>query len=170
MIKFDDGLIQGYIDHENKRVHFYGAWQIEDWFKVSQFWPKKWRGIIGVHSGFADLADRAFLIKELPTDWEGWTISGHSMGGAIAVLLGYITGCPAETAGCPRIGLFTAWQLGKKRHVRYINRFDPIQRLPFAFFGFRHFGIKVVLESNSIGFDAHEPAEYQKQLPWVTYP
>ena len=170
MIKFDDGIVQGYIDHEAKRVHFYGAWQVEDWLKVGKFWPNIWRGLWGVHSGFAELADRAMKIPELPKDLTGWIVSGHSMGGAIAQLVGYITGAFVETAGSSRIALFTARRLKNVKHKRWVTEHDPVQYLPFAFWGFRHYGEKIIIPSTAKGIEAHEPKEYQKVLPWVTYP
>jgi len=170
MKQFDDGVIQGYIDEEKKRVHFYGAWQMEDWLKVGKFWPCIWRGLWGVHSGFAELTDRALAIPEIPKDLTGWIVSGHSMGGAIAQLFGYIHGIQVESAGSPRIALFTARKLRKSQHHRWVTKHDPVQYLPFAFFGFRHCGEKIVIPSTAKGIDAHEPKEYQKTLPWVTYP
>jgi hypothetical protein len=169
MQKFDDGIIQGYIDPVAKRLHFFGAYQIEDWLHVAQAWPCKWRGLFGVHRGFARLADR-WLSSNDPADYRGWTISGHSMGGAIALLVGYVVkDCTVETAGCPRVALWTAWGLNKVKHSRYVNKQDLVPNLPPRLFMYRHFGTKVVYPSVTNSIKAHEPKEYQNNLKWCLY-
>jgi hypothetical protein len=170
MTTFDDGIVQGYVD--GCHVHYFGAWQLEDWTHVLQCLPRwNFHGItLGVHRGFAKLAERA--IKMLP-DLPAYRLTGHSMGGAIALLVGYYLyrkgkAVTVETAGCPRtVYKWATKHFGSIPITRYVTIADPVQHLP-PFLD--HVGTKTVLIASETGIEAHEPAVYKRHLPWVLYP
>ncbi len=71
-------------------------------------------------------------------------VTGHSMGAAMATLAG-MRGIPFEaiiTFGEPRVGLNIASAFMAKRHVRYVNGYDPAIHYPFPI-GYEHHGEKV---------------------------
>lgn len=172
MTTFDDGIVQGYTD--GCHVHYFGAWQLEDWFHVAQCLPRwNYHGIhFGVHRGFAKLAERA--IKMLP-DLPAYRLTGHSMGGAIALLVGYYLlrqgkAATVETAGCPR----TIYRWARKHFAslpvdRYTTNADPVQHLPPGIL-MAHVGKHHETQVPEHGITAHEPAIYKRILPWVLYP
>lgn len=173
MTKFDDGIVQGYIDHEAKRVHFYGAWQAEDWAHLAVFFPIVWKGLWGVHAGIAKLADGIMGKIEIPN---GYTISGHSMGGMIAVYVAWAKdrqgqSHTVQTAGTPRCLWGIAGLQAKKLQVQaYAYSGDNIPHIVPVFLGWTRAGKIVEIKSDVVMPKAHEPSEYARWLPWVNYP
>ena len=172
-VYFDDGIVQGYTDHEEKRIHYFGAWQLQDWFQVLKVWQKPyWRGLVGVHWGFSNLANRAIKMLEVDRNYSNYTITGHSMGGAIAVLVAWYlrryVDVSVRTAGSPRVlSPIAHWQIDSQIFmVRYINDHDPVPHFLPWLFGYRHVGNVARFLCTKKFMDAHQPVEYQKHLPW----
>jgi len=173
MTKFDDGIVQGYIDHETKRVHFYGAWQAEDWAHLAVFLPVVWRGLWGVHAGIAKLADGIMSKIVIP---HGYTISGHSMGGMIAVYVSWALKKqgkihPVQTAGTPRcLWGPAAIQYRGFKIESYAFSGDIVPHLVPRLFVWIRAGKLQVRKTDAVMPKAHEPSEYGQWLPWVNYP
>lgn len=119
---------------------------------------------IPLHKGFADAAMQVYQFAKplLRTDYE-IRISGHSLGGAAAVIVlmllkedGYKLG-QAMTFGQPKVtNRDGARKYGALPLLRFVNAKDPVPLLPpFEVFAvldegpYRHFGPEVVLEEGA---------------------
>jgi pimeloyl-ACP methyl ester carboxylesterase len=87
------------------------------------FWPKKAYGAIG-HRGAWEQAN--YLLNVI--DWEDIKIiKGHSLGGAVALWLGLMTGIEVETYGCFKVFLWTSRNKPKAVNYRFLS--DPVSWL-----------------------------------------
>ena len=119
---------------------------------------------IPLHKGFADAAMQVYQFAKplLNTDYE-IRVSGHSLGGAAAVIVlmllkedGYKLG-QAMTFGQPKVtNRDGARKYGALPLLRFVNAKDPVPLLPpFEIFAvldegpYRHFGPEVVLEEGA---------------------
>lgn len=128
---------------------------------------------VPLHKGFADSALEIYRFAKplLRQDYET-RITGHSLGGAAAVIVlmllkedGFKLG-PAMTFGQPKVtNRDGARKYGALPLVRFVTEKDPIPLLPpFEVFAvldegpYRHFGPEVVLQegANYLFFPAHE--------------
>ena len=88
------------------------------------------------------------LEKELESNQKPLWFTGHSLGGALAVicanrcLLSYIRSEPEElhTFGCPRVGSKKYVRNINLNHYRWVNNNDYVTRVPPAVAGYRHCG------------------------------
>ena len=89
----------------------------------------------GCHRGASEQAD--FLCREV--DWTGIEkIAGHSLGGAVALILGDIYDIPVVTYGAFRP--FAPWYKPKCESTNYIYGWDLVPRL----FWWRKFGGRTI--------------------------
>jgi hypothetical protein len=124
-------------------------------------------GLGTLHSGFADAAESVFEtvrqhIAELKNDKSKVYLTGHSLGGALAVITGnrlnndIASNRPKAifTYGAPRVGneVFTKSyrkNLASKTYA-WIVEGDPIPRLPLTRMGFRHTSKHLLLANNTV--------------------
>ena len=148
-------------------VVFRGSREALDWRRNCQFCQHKIKGKIAIHTGFCKqlFASNLFvhmytrlwwLMNQNPT-YELF-ITGHSSGGAIATLFGYLI-APELTErqiqivsfASPRVGNLAFKQDFNKRtnlkHWRITNQHDFIPRIPY--FGFHHVGEQICIRKNS---------------------
>ncbi len=119
-----------------------------DWATDLRFMFKSWQGESRVHGGFrtAWFAVRdavssavAELEPQLPL-----YVTGHSLGGALAVLATYdlpddeLAAC--YTFGCPRVGDIDFNASRKTPTYQVINACDLVPRVPFSLQNFMHTG------------------------------
>jgi predicted lipase len=165
--QFDDGEVQGYWEMIGQTMHinFYGSNQPEDW--VADFMAFKVPGL-NVHAGFLAYVGRALhLVQQITLDYSGndlW-ITGHSLGGAIAQGVASILQGRRQvritTAGSPRYGGLWWWlTVGRKiDHTRYVVKGDIVPSLAPWWLGWKHCGIKIVIDRPDIPF-----TKFQKHL------
>lgn len=181
--------IQLYMECVGKTVYiaFRGTDSARDWATDFRFCKKKipydnTASKIRVHGGFIDMyknpevrdAIRYFLPKEA----EKVRVTGHSYGAALAVL------CAVDLQynfpekdfevvlfGCPRVGNRAFAQSFNRRvfkTFRVENGNDIVTKVPFAWMGFRHVGIRVAVGPprlpGAISFEAHRPQNYYRGL------
>jgi predicted lipase len=153
---------------------FRGSIEALDWRRNCQFCQHKIKGKIAIHTGFCKqlFASNLFvhvysklyyLLEKNPT-YELF-ITGHSSGGAIATLFGYLI-APEITErqiqivsfASPRVGNLAFKQEFNKRtnlkHWRIKNQYDFIPRIPY--FGFHHVGEQIFIRKNSCIFCCKE--------------
>lgn len=98
-----------------------------------------------VHRGFLDafLKARGSVEETIASFCGSYYITGHSLGGASAVLAGAFTTKNRPEAvftfGCPRIGNAEFAEFAAdNNHIRVVNAADAVPRLPPYFLGYRH--------------------------------
>lgn len=133
-------------------IAFRGSDEVQDWIKNFTFFSKKQLGY-SLHSGFLDITSRIFphihfqlsRIRPRPL-----FITGHSLGGAMAVVCALIFTRLNEdfkglyTFGQPRVFKHGSAQkfnaITKGRYFRYENNNDGVPHAPPSFFNFKHAG------------------------------
>ncbi len=135
---------------------------------------------IRIHRGFSEAytSVRRKIHALLPQGACKVTVTGHSLGGALALL------CAVDIEynfpekdisvyvfGCPRVGNAAFAKSYNKRvfkTLRVTNGNDIVAKVPPALFGYRHVGIPIhigkALLTGAVSFRAHEPREYYRNL------
>jgi triacylglycerol lipase len=141
---------------------FRGSGSRQDWLQNSQILPVPFHQGGTIHIGFRNAIDSITpFINDTLTEWAGqgrtFWITGHSLGGALAMLSAAYLRFPADpTRMVPRpfAGLYTFGQprVGNKlfcdacstdfgaRYFRYINNSDIVTRIPPREVGYWHTG------------------------------
>jgi hypothetical protein len=76
------------------------------------------------HSGFLRGAHN--IAARLPAFAPGTIFTGHSRGGAIALILGQLYNCPVITFGAPKTGV-------DYPHIAFVAAGDPVPTLPLSY-------------------------------------
>lgn len=142
-----------------------------DWLFNFLFIP-----IIGIHGGFLFqflMLKQTLKVKVRAFKPKIVTVVGYSQGGAVGLLASmylkakrYDVEC--YTYGSPRVlGWF--WYalvaMTRLQVIRVVNKADIVTKVPFAIFGFKHYGVKIQLgRSFDSPVEAHKPDEYLKAL------
>ena len=124
-----------------------------------------------VHRGFKREVDDVWPeLEDVLRDEDRYVwFCGHSLGGAMAQIcagrcqLSDIAANATEVAtfGSPRVGTKRYIQHAKVRHLRWVNNNDIVTRVPPRWFGYRHAGNRMYL--NSTGeFMKYTPAQRGK--------
>jgi triacylglycerol lipase len=115
-----------------------------------------------VHRGFKKEVDdiwpqleEMLAASQKMLDKKLW-FTGHSLGGAMAAicagrcLLSDINTSPEQihTFGCPRVGTKRYINYAKVDYYRWVNNNDVIPRIPPVWFGYRHTGKEMYLDSS----------------------
>ncbi len=148
-------------------VLFRGTNCYNDWVHNAQFSKHNIKKRISVHKGFCKqmfennqyvvLYSQLWRLMELHPTYDLY-ITGHSSGGALATLFGYLISLeivdrPIQVVSfaSPRIGnLAFKRDFGKRlnlKHWRITNQHDCIPRIPY--FGFHHVGHKIYIKKQS---------------------
>lgn len=97
-----------------------------------RFLPVRSRGGYLVHRGFQSAVDRVYqsVCNAVPISMrQDLVVTGHSLGGAMAVLFAEVFSCRAITFGCPRV--YWRWSSGPMmRHDRVVCDDDPVPGVP----------------------------------------
>ncbi|NLK40205.1 MAG: lipase family protein [Clostridiales bacterium] len=169
------------------RITFRGTDSDADWRLDMRFWKKRIpydnkSSKIRVHSGFINAYKsddvRLKIHKYITDDICNIQITGHSLGGALAVL------CAVDLQynfpekdyevvifGCPRVGNAAFARSYNKRvfnTIRVENGNDIVTKLPPAILGYRHVGVKFKIGNWSVpgvvSFKSHKIQRYYKNL------
>ena len=143
-------------------ITFRGTNSCKDWMHDFAFWKKcipygNTQSPIRVHTGFLNAYKskgvRGEIHKLITDDIESVTVTGHSYGAALSVLCAVDLQynfpdkhVQAAVFGCPRVGNKAFASSYNKRvflTLRVENGNDIVTKVPFAFLGFRHVGIRV---------------------------
>ena len=133
-----------------------------DWLGNLRRWKTPFLQNTSVHSGF--LAHLDYIYEQVHAYVRGFTeiyITGHSLGGAVATLMGAKIShlmpdvhCTVVTYGCPRVGDRNFKQFFRLQHnlvcYRVYNKRDIITNAPY--FGFYHVGRKHRIRTPSVPF------------------
>jgi triacylglycerol lipase len=162
LCKYDNQFFIAY-DDKDIIIAFRGTEpkKISDWLSDSAIIMKDHRVIGKVHHGFYDIIQECYPIveaeiKSIDKGRNVW-ITGHSLGGALAVLMASELLClnqPIEGIylyGCPRVGdsIFKYYynkHFGDKT-FRVINGSDVVPRLPRPFIGYRTIGTTIYIDN-----------------------
>jgi predicted lipase len=154
---------QAYIltNTKNQYVVFRGTDELRDWFVDLSFKPT----CDGIQSGFNKYANVIVskLIDEVDISKEVVFI-GHSLGGAVALILSPLFNAKVVSFGSPRVGtekFINVLSDAKIDHLRVVNRFDYAPYIPM--YPYKHYGKKITLKGNQILF-AHNMTSYIKNI------
>ncbi len=157
------------VNHEKQNicVVFRGSKEAVDWRRNLYFFRYKIKGGIAIHTGFCKqlFTGNLFIIMytqlwrliELYPTYDLF-ITGHSSGGAIATLFGYLISpelinkqIQIITFASPRIGNLAFQRDFYKRtnlkHWRITNEHDFVPKIPY--FGFHHVGEQIYIKKRS---------------------
>lgn len=118
----------------NDILCFRGSANAENWLRdVSVFPARSMKGYLA-HAGFVNAMAKLWsdVLKVVP-DINKITVTGHSLGAAIAVLFAEAMNRPVVTFGCPRV-YFLLSKPPKMQHERYICDDDPVPMVPRILF------------------------------------
>jgi hypothetical protein len=168
-------------------IAFRGTFYKEDWMTNFQFWqrediytPVEKDNFVGkVHNGFAQLSDNIWyelqpLVEKYSNKSSQLLLTGHSLGGALAVLTSnrlissrlirstQIQG--VYTYGAPRVGdrnFKNAYNLNNLTHYRFEYNNDPVPHVPppklFEHTGKIRYLPKVLQNGNQVDILCEEP-------------
>lgn len=174
-------------DCENVSIVFKGTDSKAEWAQNFMFCKKKIpygfdNTCVKVHSGFMNAYNnekvRDRILSLVPKSAKYIKVTGHSRGGALAVL------CCADLKanfpkadienyiyGCPRVGnkeFAKNYDKNIPKTVRVENGNDFVTKIPPVVFGYRHVGSPFRIGAKSIPFvyslKDHKPGEYYKSL------
>ena len=119
---------------EKQVVCFRGSSNIKNWVRDFSFWPVRSPKGYLAHDGFTN----AFKVveptlKKLIDPAKPITATGHSLGGAMAVIAGEAFNCPVVTFGCPRV-YFRLSRAPLMDHTRIVCDDDPVPDVPLLMF------------------------------------
>ena len=116
-------------------VVFRGSDNALNWLRDCSAVPERTRSGHYAHEGFVGAMDdlRDAVAARLPVGGKPIIYTGHSLGGAIAVLFAQEAGERAVTFGCPRVW-WAPSATPSIDHVRVICDDDPVPMVPRIFF------------------------------------
>ncbi len=131
---------------------FRGSDDLDAWMTNFNILPQPWRGGGKVHRGFAAALDGIWpeVAAMLPRVRGPLLVTGHSLGGALAVLAASLL--PAArlySYGAPRVGdgtFRTAMEARPGPARRYVDDRDVVCRVPPTALGYRHAGLPYVID------------------------
>ena len=155
-----------------------GTDELSDWFNNIKRWKTRFLTNAKVHSGFLEHLNMVYddIVKEV-NNYKKITIIGHSLGGAVSVLLGskisYLNNsieCTVVTYGSPRVGdmnfKMLCNSLSNLKCYRVYNNYDIVTKVPY--FGFHHIGLKYKIKPNNISIykvkKMHSMMTYMRSL------
>jgi len=155
-MKYHDSRTGADVEIRDGIMFIYGSSEKKDWKQDFKFWLKRHDGVIA-HAG---AMEQAIWIKgNCPMEGVKF-IYGHSLGGAVAIILGeFYPGIPI----CPLAPFapFPFWyKIKNKKVTSYVGSKDIVPRV---FFWRRGKGEVMHFKSNSCK-NAH--IEYDKYTPW----
>jgi hypothetical protein len=148
-------------------IAFRGTQAPIDFVTDAKAWPKEDKLFGRVHCGFDEAIESvlepiAARVELMPKD-KPLIITGHSLGGALAVLCAFHLGDRVDsiyTFGQPRVGnrefAKRSDSIFKGRHFRFVNAQDIVPRLPGVLAGYWHSGDLMFLPSTG-GFAPNPP-------------
>jgi len=119
-------------------IVFQGSNDFEDWMANFHFTQNK----IGFHAGFTKAADKIEEILKIEVNPDiDYVFTGHSMGGALALILGMrLRAKEIVTFGQPRVLSNIDISYDVSNIHRYITPEDVIPNTPPSLFGYKHIG------------------------------
>ena len=158
---YDDGNTQAFLAASSsaRLLAFRGSDDLKAWQTNLRSRPVPWSGPGRAHDGFAAAFEEAWPSIGHRIDREDsrpLVITGHSLGGALAVLAGLRSpGSLIYSFGAPRVGdrrLAAALNREADRFHRYTNYRDPVTLLPPGLLGYRHGGTAYhIAKTGSVG-------------------
>ena len=130
-----------------------------DWSRDAQFRPRA-AALGRVHSGFDGALSEVWtdILDEIATDTRQLTVTGHSLGGGLAIIAAARlsdAGTPAASVyvyGCPRTGLSDFRDAYDAKlpdaTFRIINHIDLVTRVPFLAQGYRAPGRRMYFDES----------------------
>lgn len=111
---------------------FRGTHNLKGWLHDFSAVPVLSKGGYLAHAGFVDAAHELWnpvcaSLRGLPAPW---IITGHSLGGALAVLYGEQIKVPVVTFGAPRVYSRMNGHLPEMEHYRVVNDDDLVPHVP----------------------------------------
>jgi predicted lipase len=134
-----------------------GTDELSDWLNNMRRWKTNFVSNSKVHKGFLEHLNYVYddIYKEIK-NYKKINIIGHSLGGAVSVLLGTklcfldnSINCNIVTYGSPRVGdrkfKNLCSMLFNLKCYRVYNSYDVVTKVPY--FGFHHVGLKCKVKS-----------------------
>lgn len=153
-------------------VVFRGSDNVLNWLRDLEAIPARTRDGHWAHQGFVGAFDRLWgrVTHALAILGKPAIFTGHSLGGAIAVLFAEALYCQAVTFGCPRVW----WRPGEPpriNHIRVICDDDPVPGVPRLLFQHDEGAVEVVLNDRDgelVNPEDHRMAHYLARLRQVS--
>lgn len=159
-IKKDNVFVRIHKFKDEIYISIRGTDELSDWFNNLRRWKTKFLKDDKVHSGFLKHLNIVYydIIKEIE-NYKKITIIGHSLGGAVSILLGskicFLNSsieCSVVTYGAPRVGdkkfKLLCNSLSNLKCYRVYNNYDIVTKVPYL--GFNHIGLKYRVSSNNV--------------------
>ena len=162
-----EDLCFGIIHSEGSTVIvFRGSANLENWLRDFSVFPARSQEGYLAHAGFVKAFNVLWpvLLNHIPKDRPIVT-TGHSLGGALAVLCAERLGCRAITFGCPRV-YFWLTGMPKLYHTRIVCDDDPVTKVPHFLFKVPFAETRVLSDQDGelINPEDHRLGHYIKRL------